>query len=262
MTIIGHELKINLKTLLIWVGTVAGCVFVFMLLFPQFSEQSAEIDKLYSGMGQFSVAFGLDKISMGTAMGFYGIEAGAMISLGGAMFAALIGIGMLSKEEGNHTAEFLYTSSTSRINIIIQKWIAFFVIVIIFNLICVGCAIGSFAIIGEAISWKEFWLYHLAQCIMHIEVGSICFGISGVLKKNNVGLGIGIAVLLYFANMFINISDKLEGIKYITPFSYSDAANILSESKIEIAPLVIGIVIGVLFTGISGVYYNKRDLNS
>jgi len=262
MTITGHELRLNTKTILVWASTIGLCIFVFMLLYPPFKSQSADIDKMFAGMGQFSVAFGMDKISIATPIGFYGIQDGVMLSLGGAMFAAMIGIGMLSKEEGNHTAEFLFTSSESRGSILIQKWLAAAAAILIFDTFCLACGVLSFYAIGEELLWKELLLFHLAQLIMHLEIGSICFGISAFLKKNNVGLGIGIASLLYFLNMFINFSEKLDGLKYITPFHYSDAVNIFSSVRIGIPEIAAGICIGAAVCIVGSVHYVRRDLSA
>ena len=55
---------------------------------------------LFAGMGDFSAAFGLDRLGYGTIMGFYGIECGNILGLGGAFFAALTAMGLLDGEEG------------------------------------------------------------------------------------------------------------------------------------------------------------------
>lgn len=261
MTFIKHELKMNLKTLIIWAAVVGGMIFSFMLLYPLMEEQMSEISDVYSQMGGFSEAFGMDKISFATAIGFYGVEVGAVLSLGGAMFAAIIGISMLSKEEGGHATEFIYVTPNSRNYFITEKLISMVIIMLIFDVVCFILAILSFLCIGEDIEWKKLLLYHLAQFLMHIEISGICFGISGFLKKNNIGLGIGIAVLLYFMNLFANITDKVENLKCITPFCYSDAAEIFSKEEIAVKYVGIGMILLLVFVIAAYIKYNKKDLS-
>jgi ABC-2 type transport system permease protein len=52
-------------------------------------------------------SFGMDKLNFGEFMGYFGIECGNVLGLGGALFAALAGISALAKEEKDRTAEFL-----------------------------------------------------------------------------------------------------------------------------------------------------------
>ena len=68
----------------------------------------------FANMGAFSQAFGMDKMSFADAIGYYSMEVGAMLSMGGGMFAAIVGIGMLAKEEGGHVTEFIYVTPNSR----------------------------------------------------------------------------------------------------------------------------------------------------
>ena len=261
MTFIKHELKMNLKSLIIWASVVGSMIFCFMLLFPTMEKQIAEIGDVYSQMGGFSQAFGMDKINFATAIGFYGIEVGAVLSLGGAMFASIVGISMLAKEEGGHATEFIYVTPNSRNYFITQKLLSMTLIIFIFDLVCLGLGLLSFISVGEDIEWKKLLLYHLAQYLMHFEIASICFGISAFLRKNNIGLGIGVATLLYFINIFANITDKVEYLRFLTPFYYSDAAEIFSLDKLHGEYIAVGMIITVAAIAVAYVKYNKKDLS-
>jgi len=262
MTIIKHELKRNSKTLFIWSILLGGGIFLFMLLYPSLKESLAQMADSYANMGSFTEAFGMNKIGMDNAMGFYGIEAGAMLSIGGTMFAAIIGIGILAKEEGQHSAEFLLTHPVSRKRIVTEKLIFSILQILFLNLICFGLASLSFVIISEPIIWKDLILYHTAQLIMQLEIGAVCFALSAFMKKNNMGLGIGIAILLYFMNIFINTSDKVNFLKYITPFQYSDAAEIFSTGHLDWVLIGIGMIVSVVSIFIAYIYYIKKDIAS
>lgn len=260
MRMIRHEMKMNSKTFYLWSLIIGGCIFCFMLIFPSMADQMKAMSDVYSDMGGFSAAFGLDQINFGTPMGFYGIEAGSMLSIGGGMFGALIGISMLSKEEGNHTSEFIFTMPLTRKEIVIYKGITMLLLIFLFDLVCVAMGTVSFLIIGEDMEVKKFCLYHLAQSMMHIEIGMVCFGISAFLKKNSIGIGFGVAIILYFLQMFVNISDKVEFLKYITPYYYADAANIFPSQEIDIVLLGIGIATGIIIMTIGVGKYINKDL--
>ncbi|MFQ9515286.1 MAG: ABC transporter permease subunit [Eubacterium sp.] len=261
MTFMKHELKMNFKALLIWTLVVGGMIFCFMLIFPTMEESMGELSGAYSQMGDFSTAFGMDKINIATPMGFFGIEIGATLSLGGAMFAAIGGIGMLAKEEGGHTTEFVFVTPNKRTYFITSKMIACVILIGLFDMACMILGILGFVCINEELIWKQYLLFFLAQFLMHLEIAGICFGISAFLRKNNIGLGIGIAMLLYFVNLFANITDKVENLHYITPFSYSDAADIFVTEKLQTEYLISGMIVMVMFVLAGYVRYCRKDLN-
>lgn len=260
MTFLKQEWRMNLKSFLIWTISVGGMVLCFMLLYNSMKGEMDSISDAYSNMGSFSNAFGLDKISFTTPMGFYGIEAGSVLVLGGGLFAGLLGISLLSKEEGGHAAEFIYVTPNSRNYFITQKIISMVTLLAAFDIICLICGILGFAGVDGDIEWKKLLLYHLALYFLYLEISCICFGVSAFLRKNNIGLGIGIVFILYFANMMANITSSVKKLHYITPFYFSDAANIFSSATLEYKYILIGMLFSLLSIIVAYIKYNKKDL--
>ncbi len=259
MILVKHELKINFKQLFIWSGVVGLVVFGLMIIYPEWSAGMEDMAMMFEKMGSFTKAFGLDKIDMATATGYYSVESGTMIAIGGAMFSALLGTGMLAKEEANHTAEFLLTTPNSRRHIISQKLLSLTLLIIIFNAFILLAALLGFASIGESIS-STIFLYHLALLIMQLEIGYLCFGISAFLKRFSFGLGIAISLLLYFINVLSNMSEDLNAFNYITPFYYSDGARIFSSNTIELEYVGIGLAVSLLSIFFAYTKYIKKDI--
>lgn len=262
MTVLGHELKTGAKVWAIWTLSTGFMIVLCLLLYPEMGGQISEVEDLYSNMGGFTSAFGMDKISMGTAMGFYGIECGSVMAIGCSFFAAMLGANMLSKEERSHTAEFLLTHPISRQRVVFEKLIAITIQIVVLNLVCMLLAIISFNIIGEEILWDEFKLFHVAQLFMQLEIAFICFGISAFLKHGVMGVGIGIATLLYFLNILGNISEKAEFVKYITPFKYADAADVISSCSIDEKLVLVGAIYALIGLTLAFLYYGKKDISA
>jgi ABC-2 type transport system permease protein len=128
------------------------------------------------------------------------------------------------------------------------------------NVVVYLLSIGSMALIGEAVPWKEVNLMHLAYYCLQLELGGICFGVSAFLRKGSLGVGLGIAVMLYFANLISNMAEVAEGLRYITPFAYCDGADIVTKGNLDL--LLLGI--GFLFTaaGIGSAFwkYCRKDI--
>lgn len=263
MTAIGiHEWKQYRKMFFIWSAVIAGMNFVLMMIFPEMAEQMEGVTELFSNMGSFSAAFGMNRISVATPMGFYGIEGGSILSIGGGMLAAALGGSILAKEEGGHTAELLFTMPHRRETIVYAKLIAVISMLCLFSLICTISGILSFFVIGEELLWKEFLLYHMAQLLLQLELGALCFGLSAFFTRSSLGADIGIAVGFYFLQLFINVTDRADWLKYLTPYYYADAANVLAEGRIEAGPALLGLLYGAAAVLIGVGYYGRRDLRS
>ena len=262
MIVFKNELKQNYKTLLIWSVVVGGLILIFMMMYRSLQGDIESMSETYANMGGFSAAFGMDKISFTTAMGFYGVEAGAMLSICGAMFAGLAGISALSKEEHNHTAEFLLTHPIKRESVVGQKLLAAAVQVLVFNLICMGAAFAAFAMLDEKVETKELLLFHLAQFVMHLQIACICFFLSSIFKRQTTGIGLGLAAVLYFLSVIYNVSENAGSLKYVTPFVYADAGSILSEKAIDMGLMGLGIAVSAACAGFALFWYRRKDIAS
>ena len=189
MTIVKHELRLGRKAWIIWSASVSFLLIVTIFLFPEMKGEMDNISSMFSDMGSFSAAFGMDKMNFGTLIGYYAVECGNVLGLGGAFFASLCAAAILCREEKERTAEFLLTHPVSRVRIISEKLMAVLIQVLAMNLIVYVLCIGSMAAVGESIPWKEVSLLHLAFLIMQIELCGICFGISAFMRKGSIGVG-------------------------------------------------------------------------
>ena len=263
MTLYKHELKMNRVSFAVWlVGVLAmsaGCIF----LFPLIDESMADMSDAFASMGGFSAAFGMDKLSITTLEGFFGTEIGTIFALGGGMYAALLGISALAKEESGHTAEFLHTLTLGRCGIVTGKLAAIVTYLVLFDVIAFGVFAASAAMIGETLSMKSLIGYIVAQFAAQLEIASVCFAFSACSKRSSLGLGLGVALVLYVLDIIARITDKAEFLKYITPFSFSNATDIfVNEGTIETVPLCIGICVTVISLAAAYTVYRRRDIAS
>ena len=261
MTITRHELKQGKPSFLIWTLSIGFLLAVCIFLFPEMKGDMDGISKLFSSMGSFTAAFGMDKLNFGTLVGYYAIECGNVLGLGGAFYASLCAVNMLSKEEKDGTAEFLLTHPVSRVRIITEKMTAIFIQITVMNVIIYLLSIASMAAIGETIPVREINLLHLAYYLMQLELAGICFGISAFLIRGTAGAGLGIAIVMYFLNLIANTAKAAAFLKYITPFGYCNGADIVTDGHLHAGMAAVGIAIGA--AGILAAYlkYARKDIH-
>lgn len=260
MTILRHELRQGWKGLAIWTGCIGFFVVICVLMYPQMEQQMSEVNAMFASMGAFTAAFGMDRLNFGTLTGFYAVECGNILGIGGALYAAMTGAGMLSKEEQTGTAEFLLTHPVTRFAVTAGKLAALMLQILILNILVYGMAIACVAAIGDTIPWKELTLLHLAYLLVQVELGGICFGISAFCRRGSLGFGMGLAIGMYFVNILANITEEAEFLKYITPYGYAEGADILAEGKLNAVYVLVGMALCAAGILTAFWQYRRKDI--
>ena len=261
MPIFFHEMKRGKLSLLIWSAAVAFMLGVCILIYPEMKTQMGAISEMFAQMGSFSAAFGMDRINFGTFIGFFGVECGNILGIGGAMFAAILGISSLSKEEREHTAEFLLTHPISREKVVWEKLLSVFAQISIFTALSAAVTVISVLAVGEHFDGKIMFLMFFAYFLMQVEIAAVTFGLSAFIRGNGLGLGLGVAVFMYFLNIVANLTDGAKFLKYITPFGFTESADIIAKGRIEMKYLAVGFVFTVAGIVFAFLKYRKKDIS-
>ncbi len=260
MTLLIHELKQSRVSLIIWTAAVSFMLCVSIMIYPEMSGQMEEMNQMMSEMGAFSSAFGMDQLNFGEFSGYYGIECGNVLGLGGAMFAAIIAISSLAKEEKDKTAEFLFTHPIKRSKILISKLISVILQILFFNTAVNVLANLCSLAIGESEEIETRLLIGFAYLLMQLQIAFVCFGISAFIKNGAYGIGIGSAMLFYFMNIISNLTDDAEVIKYFTPFGYTDSSYIVNEKAIQSNYLLTGALFAIFGVMTAYIKYTRKDI--
>lgn len=260
MTLFLTELKRGKIALIVWTAAIAFMLGVCVLIYPEMSGQMEDISTMFADMGSFSAAFGMDKINFGEFIGYFGVECGNVLGLGGAFFAALLGISALAKEEKEHTAEFLLTHPISRRAVIGAKLLAVLAQIVILNAAVILVTALTVLAIGETVKLKTLALLFLAYFLLQVEIGAVTFGISAFLRRGSLGIGLGLAAVLYFLGILSNLTEEAEGLKYITPFGYTDGADVIAREALRGGYLAVGMALAAIGVGVAFWRYSRKDI--
>lgn len=261
MTVFKHELRQGRSALIIWTAAISFMLGICIVIYPEMSTQMGDISAMFADMGSFSQAFGMDRINFGEFLGFFGVECGNVLGLGGAFFAALLGISALAKEEKEHTAEVLLTHPVSRTRVITEKLCAVIVQIVIMNLAVIAVTVLSVLIIGEEADIKIFALLFLSFFLMQLEVAAVTFGISAFLRRGSLGIGLGLAAVFYFMNIVANLIDETKFLKYITPFGYTESADIIADGALNGGYLAVGMALAAIGVILAFWKYGRKDIS-
>jgi ABC-2 type transport system permease protein len=235
-----------------------------MTFFPTIRDQAVELQRLMEQYPKELVAaFGFDRLKMADPMGFYGTQVYIFITLFGSIYAMLLFISVLSREESERTAEFLLTRPVTRRKVLIAKTLAAFTNITIFNLafgICNLILFDSYAR-GEY-DVDILILLIIGPYLMHLLYGAIGLLISVFVVKARAVYPISIGVVLgtYFASVVSTLSDTAKDLKYLTPFKYFDAADIITDQRIASLSLIVLGVTLVIAIGGALIFYSRKDI--
>lgn len=257
-----QELRINRKSFLIWLLSVGGMCFGCILLYGSVESSLSDMGDMFSDMGAMSAAFGMDRLSIATLEGYYATEIAMIHALGGAMFAAILGSNLLSKEEYGHTIEFLAVLPITRGKIVFQKYLAFVSMLVTFQILTSASYLLGFAVMDEKIPWEHFMVLTATQFLLLLEIGTICFCVSAFSRKNVMGIGLGIVFLFFVADIMCRIVPAIEDMKYVVPFSYCNATDIFTDTKISAGSVILGIVVVVVTYVSACIKYQKKDFSA
>lgn len=258
MTVFRKELRTGAAALLVWSAVIGGLMAVCVSMYSSMEGEMEDVSALFAQMGDFSAAFGLNVLPLGSLKGFYGVECGTILGLGGAFYAALTASGMLAGEEGGGTAEFLLTHPISRLRIGAEKLAALTALITALNAVCLASGAAAAAAAGGMDAGSLLRL-HGALLLLQLEIGGICFGLSAFLRRGGAGSAIGLTAVLYFTALLINLNSRLSPLRFFTPYYYADAARLFSDTPIAGA-LLAGCVLGLLCAALGLYRYRRKDI--
>lgn len=263
MNIIKRELRANLKSMIIWSISIAFLVTVWMIEFESFANNPYIDDFMKSIPEGILSAMGMSNLDISSLNGFIGTISLYLYLLLGIQ-AVLLGSSIISKEERDKTAEYLFTLPVSRKKVIGSKIISAILNLIILNIITASSMLISTVSYNKEVDFYRFIaLMFLGVFIIQLIFLSIGMLVAAVDKryKKSGNISVGILMLTFIIASLINMVDSLDFLKYITPFKYFDASYILNEKSLE--PIFILISLVIIISGIIGtlIIYPKRDLH-
>ena len=75
-----------------------------------------------------------------------------------------------------------------------------------------------------------------------------------------MGIGLGLAAVFYFLNILSNLMEELEGLKYVTPFGFTDGAQIIADGTLNLGYLTTGVLFTAAGIVIAFCQYRKKDI--
>jgi len=264
MNIIKRELRANLKSLIIWSLSMVFLVYVGMVKYSAFSQAGQSINTLFEQMPPALLKiFSMEGLDLTKISAFYALFYLYFNLLGG-IHASMLGATIISKEERDKTADFLFVKPIQRKKIITGKVIAAVINVLILN--AVTC-ISSIVFIdmyntGESITSEVFRLI-IALLFIQIVFLSIGLAISAIVKSTKKATGLVTFVLLtmFMLSVGIDLNEDLKALVFLTPFKYFATKDVMYNANYSVSSLLLVVIITCVGLWITYQVYPKKDLH-
>ena len=259
-----RELKINLKSFIIWTSILIGLFLVVFLIYPSIIN-SANMEMIDEMMKIFPEemlkAFNMDISTIDSAFGWLKTEGFVFVLLITGVYSGILGSNILLKEESDTTIEYLNSVPVTRKNIVLNK-----ILCGLFYIILMIVIIGIFNFIGLSLSGefdrKSYILLSITPLFSSIVIFAICLFLSTFTHKTKktLGISLGIVFVSYFLNVISEIGESTEFLKYISIFTLADIRNVILNVSINPILVVLAICITIVFMILTMIHYEKKEL--
>ena len=261
--IVFRELKANRKGLLIWMAGMLFMVAIGAAEYGTVVENSESIMPMMDALPRIvKVIFGMDILPIDTHIGYY-VCMYLWYSMVAFAHAIVLGVTIISKEERDRTAEFLYTMPYSRKIIISGKIIAAAMNVLcmtIFTFLCIILTLVS-QMNGESIIPLI-----LTTMIGMFFAQMLCLALgllfSSLFNYHRTAMSIAISffALSFVLATVIELVGNMEFLNFLTPFRYFFAPYVVTNG-ISSVYLLLSLFFAGVFIFLTYKLYEKRDIH-
>jgi ABC-2 type transport system permease protein len=250
---------------LIWSGSIFLLMLFYLSLFTAFSEQSAMLNDMMASFPQeLLIAFGMTDMDWSTILGFYALMF-TFTQICMAIQAANYGVGLVSVEETEWTADFLLSKPVGRVHILSFKLLAALACLLITQ----GVVWGASIVLVEIFkSGQEYEMKTLVTLLLSMPVFQLFFLTVGMLisllvkrVRNVLPISMGLVFGLYILNAFGGMIGE-KSLEVISPFQHFAPSFIINNTAWDMPLVSISVAAIVISLVASYILYPRRNIAS
>ncbi len=260
-----YEFKSRLPSVLTWAASASLVILIYAAIFPSFAKDAAILNRTMANFpAAFRAAFGIGEQDLSSVLGYFSFMY-LFLQLILAVQAANYGIGLVSTEERELTADFLLTRPVTRFQIITSKLLAVLANLALTHLIVWLASFFFLNLFRGEKTFEPTTLLMLLAGLMGFQLFFLSVGlfITLLLKRvrsvtpYSLTLAFGMYALAGFSDMQ---GDSL--LEKLTPFKHFNPNVVVSQGHFDGALVSISAIAVIL--SIVGSYwlYARRDIHA
>lgn len=245
-----------------WCIAIIALIFVNLVFYPSFKEQSAQLEQSLSQIPDSAKAFISDTGDFASPTGYLSSQVFyLMLPMLLGILSISLGSSLIGKEEREGTIELLLSRPISRSKLLIAKALTGIIIVLIASGAGILTAILMTRIVDLQVSSTNILVAGLSCFIISLCFGGVAFMFSSFGKARSASIGIATLVALggYIIASLTDVASWLKYPSYGLPFYYYRPGSIL-KGDFGWQNILLLLTITVIFGIISWISFRKRDI--
>ncbi|MCS7039605.1 MAG: ABC transporter permease subunit [Anaerolineae bacterium] len=262
MNIVLRELRAYFKSLLIWSTIIILFIVVGVSKFSAFANNPEMLAILDAYPPAVLDALNLRAFNLTTITGFFGVMHVYYTLLAG-VAAAMWGSDIIAKEERDKTVDFILTLPITRQRLITAKTVAAIInCAVLVLLIWVASRLAAAPYNPDAEFYRFLALQMQSIFILMLIFLAIGIFLGCALRRYKRVTAIAVALLLstFFMSSLSDMDERLDFLKYVSPFKYVDAGMLYREGRIEGIYWVLTLLLILVSMTAAYVTYTRRDI--
>jgi ABC-2 type transport system permease protein len=263
MNIFRFELRQGWKSAVIWALSLSAVAALYISIFPSVHDQAGVADIAKGFPEVFKKAFNITDDYLTVFPSIYAVIL-SIVTLAGAIQAMNLGVGIISKEVRDKTADFLLTKPIGRFSVQAQKFLAAIILLLLTDVIFFTIVWGLIkAIITDPFPFKTFLSSTSIVLLLQAFFLSLGYLLGSVLPKVKTVIAVSLPVVFGF--YVLGLLDTVVGenkIKYLTPFKMFNINELTAGKAYDENMLIYLGVLVVVFTSASFIVYRRRDIHT
>ena len=265
MNVLLKELKLNLKSLIIWCLAQCFIIFAGMMKYQGFADSEVDVSALFDSLPkEVLTVLGMESVTIATIPGFYSVFFLYFMLLA-AVHAIMYGAIAVSREERDHCADSFYTRPRRRFQIITPKLIGGVINLIVFNAVTFVASVGFIAYYNDGngmiseVSVTMLALFFLQ--LFFLAIGSF-FGAISPSTKIATSLSTGFVMLTFLFSVIADLVDAADFLGTLSPFNAFNAQDLVINGQLEGLPALILLAATLVFSGLCILSFHFRNLKT
>jgi len=254
-------MKQYLRSTIVWAIALSAVAVFYLSIYNAFTKDVETVRKIFENYPPaFRAALGFHLDIFFTLNGFYLFIFGIVL-LVGAVQAANLGVGIISKEAAGKTFDFLLSKPITRTKMITSKVTAALALLAATNIVYITIVLFAANAVSKGdFEVKKFVLISLTLFLVQLMFFVIGLFISALVPK--IKSPISVSLPLVFAFYIIGALDTIFGknVRYLTPFKFYDLTYIIKNGAFETKFLLLEAAFLIIVTGAVYYLYNKKDI--
>lgn len=263
------ELKRNLRFTLLFACISGIVLFAFMAIFPSMKDSAMKelvnlkLDSMPAGL---LAAFGITSIPDFTQISEYFSYFFQYFVLASVIFATILGVNALGKEEASGTIEYLYAQPVSRSTIYLQKILGVQLLLLLYLVILMSFSALSIWFFAGTSDVTSLLLPIIEIACMSFLVMSAFSGIgfffNTLLKNPSLTSSITFAILFitYLCGILSRINTNLKDFVYVSLIDYASPLEIVKQGLHINYICILLLMIGGSY-GLGWFLYQRKDFS-